>query len=54
VAPDDAQAHESVARVCAFVQSTGAVCLPTHDPGSADAVATGADAREVRTRGLRG
>ena len=43
VAPDDAQARESVARVRAFVQATGAVCLPTHDPGSAGrlAAATG-------------
>jgi len=40
VAPDDAQAHESVVRVRAFVQSTGAVCLPTHDPGSAGRLAT--------------
>jgi hypothetical protein len=39
VAPDDAEAHESVARVRAFVQSTGAVCLPTHDPGSAGRLA---------------
>lgn len=35
VAPDDAQAHDSVARVRAFIVATGAVCLPTHDPDSA-------------------
>ena len=43
VAPDDAQARESVARVRSFIEATGAVCLPTHDPGSARrlAAATG-------------
>ena len=43
MAPDDAKARESVACVRAFVQETGAVCLPTHDPGSAGrlAAATG-------------
>lgn len=44
VAPDDAQAHETVARVRSFVETTGAVCLPTHDPDSGRrlAAATGA------------
>ena len=46
VAPDDAQAHESVVRVRAFVQSTGAVCLPTHDPGSAQRLATAQESRD--------
>jgi N-acyl homoserine lactone hydrolase len=35
VAPDDAAARDSVLRLRAFVEATGAVCLPTHDPGSA-------------------
>jgi N-acyl homoserine lactone hydrolase len=35
VAPDDAAARDSVFRLRSFVQATGAVCLPTHDPDSA-------------------
>ena len=35
VAPDDATARDTVLRLRAFVQDTGAVCLPTHDPDSA-------------------
>jgi hypothetical protein len=35
VAPDDAAARDSVLRLRAFVEATRAVCLPTHDPGSA-------------------
>jgi N-acyl homoserine lactone hydrolase len=43
VAPDDAAARDSVLRLRSFVQATGAVCLPTHDPDSARrlAAATG-------------
>jgi Metallo-beta-lactamase superfamily len=39
VAPDDAAARDSVRRLRSFVQETGAVCLPTHDPGSAERLA---------------
>ena len=35
VAPDEAQARDTVERAAEFVESTGAVYLPTHDPGSA-------------------
>ena len=35
VAPNDAEAAASVARLRAFVERTGAVCLPTHDPDAA-------------------
>jgi glyoxylase-like metal-dependent hydrolase (beta-lactamase superfamily II) len=35
VAPNDAEAEASVARLRAFVERTGAVCLPTHDPDAA-------------------
>jgi hypothetical protein len=34
VAPDDATARDTVLRLRSFVQETGAVCLPTHDPGA--------------------
>jgi glyoxylase-like metal-dependent hydrolase (beta-lactamase superfamily II) len=34
VAPDDATARDTVLRLRSFVQETGALCLPTHDPGA--------------------
>ena len=44
VAPDDATARDTVLRLRSFVQDTGAVCLPTHDPGSARRLAAVAGA----------
>jgi N-acyl homoserine lactone hydrolase len=35
VAPDAAQARDTLARIRCFIADTGAVCMPTHDPDSA-------------------
>ena len=40
VAPDEGQARETLARTREYVRSTGAVYVPTHDPASADRLAT--------------
>ena len=39
VAPDDAAARDSVRRLRSFVEATGAICLPTHDPDSVSRLA---------------
>jgi glyoxylase-like metal-dependent hydrolase (beta-lactamase superfamily II) len=49
VAPDEARARDTLARTREFVQRTGAVYLPTHDPHSVDRLAAaGADRGEAR------